>query len=236
MNTNMTMEKRILSVLLTVIMVFSMVPLSVFAADGSVAEVTVGNTTTSYSDLASAFTAVQYASGSVTVKLLDDVDRFATGNSRTDGVQLSNSVDVTLDLNGHYIDRYNNAAGTNANKKAVFYVTGSAKLTVMDSVGGGNIIQTINSTPSMIVDSGASLTVLSGTISSTGSGCGIRIDSGILAVDGGTISTSFDAGICVGGGTVTVTGDAKIHSGKSNALLITGESSVTLSGGTYTTN
>ena len=41
MNTNMTLEKRILSVLLTVIMVFSMVPLSVFAADGIQASVTV---------------------------------------------------------------------------------------------------------------------------------------------------------------------------------------------------
>ena len=39
MNTNMTLEKRILSVLLTVIMVFSMVPLSVFAADGGAATV-----------------------------------------------------------------------------------------------------------------------------------------------------------------------------------------------------
>lgn len=39
MNTNMTLEKRILSVLLTVIMVFSMVPLSVFAADGNQASV-----------------------------------------------------------------------------------------------------------------------------------------------------------------------------------------------------
>ena len=49
-------------------------------------------------------------------------------------------------------------------------------------------------------------------------------------------SASFDAGICVGGGTVTVTGTPEIHSGKSNTLLITEESSVTLSGGTYTTN
>ena len=44
MNTNMTLEKRILSVLLTVIMVFSMVPLSVFAADGNQASVTVNKT------------------------------------------------------------------------------------------------------------------------------------------------------------------------------------------------
>lgn len=44
MNTNMTLEKRILSVLLTVIMVFSMVPLSVFAADSNQASVTVNKT------------------------------------------------------------------------------------------------------------------------------------------------------------------------------------------------
>ncbi len=234
MNTKMTLEKRILSALLTVVLAFSMMPLSVFAADDSVAEVTVGGTTTPYSDLARAFNAVQYASGSVTVKLLDNVDNFYTGFNKSDGVQF-NSGDVTFDLNGHYLLRYNNAAGINANKKAVFYVTGSAKLTVMDSVGGGEIMQPL-SEPALIVDSGASLTVLSGTITNTGAGYGIRIDGGTLTVEGGTIKSAFDTGICVGGGTVTVTGDAKIHSEKYNALLITGESSVTLSGGTYTTN
>ena len=93
----------------------------------------------------------------------------------------------------------------------------------MDTVGGGNIIQTINGTPTMIVDSGASLTVLSGTISNSGSGYGIRVDGGTLTVEGGKVNASFDAGICVGGGAVTVTGDPEIHSGKSNALLITGK-------------
>ena len=95
MNTGSAWEKRALSILLTVIMVFSMMPLSVFAADGAVAEVTIGSTTTPYSDLASAFSTAQYASGSATVKLLDDIDFFATGNFGTDGVQLS-SGDVTL--------------------------------------------------------------------------------------------------------------------------------------------
>ena len=55
MNTKITSGKRMLSVLLTVIMVLSMAPTPVFAADGSVAEVTIGNSTTSYGDLASAF-------------------------------------------------------------------------------------------------------------------------------------------------------------------------------------
>ena len=234
MNTKVTRRKRFLSGLLTLAMLLTMTPLSAFAAEDYVAEVTVGNTTTPYGDLASAFSAVQYASGSVTVKLLSNVDNFYTGFNRSDGVQL-NSGDVTFDLNGHYLERYNNGAGTNANKKAVFYVTGSAKLTVMDSVGGGEILQPL-SEPALIVDSSASLTVLSGTITNTGAGCGVRIDGGTLAVEGGTINASFDAGICVGGGTVTVTGTPEIYGGKASALLINGESTVTLSGGTYTTD
>lgn len=40
MNKTITGEKRILSVLLAVIMVFSVMPLSVFAANGAAAEVT----------------------------------------------------------------------------------------------------------------------------------------------------------------------------------------------------
>lgn len=108
-------------------------------------------------------------------------------------------------------------------------------MTVKDSVGGGEIIQPLND-PALIVDSSASLTVLSGTISNSGSGCGIRVDGGTLTVEGGKVNASFDAGICVGGGTVTVTGDPEIHGGKASTLLITGESAVTLSGGTYTTN
>lgn len=108
-------------------------------------------------------------------------------------------------------------------------------MTVTDSVGGGEIIQPL-SDPALIVDSSASLTVLSGTISNSGSGCGIRVDGGTLTVEGGKVNASFDAGICIGGGTVTVTGDPEIHGGKASTLLITGESAVTLSGGTYTTN
>ena len=59
MNTNMTLEKRILSVLLTVIMVFSMVPLSVFAADSNQASVTVNETVTEYATIQEAFDAAK---------------------------------------------------------------------------------------------------------------------------------------------------------------------------------
>ncbi len=48
MNEKITLDKRILSVLLTVMMVLSMLPLSVFAADGNQASVTVDKTETEY--------------------------------------------------------------------------------------------------------------------------------------------------------------------------------------------
>lgn len=256
MNTKITLGNRILSVFLMLIMVLSMLPLSVFATDDVhdhtastatddghdhaaqaasedyAAEVTIGSTTTPYSDLAAAFNA---ATGNVaTVKLLNDFDSFSTTTitGGVYGMQFS-SGDITLDLNGHYIRKYSSQEGSNANKKAVFYVTGSAKLTVIDSVGGGEIVQPTTD-PALIVDSNASLTVRDGKINGVKS-IGIRVDSGTLTVEGGTIE-SHGAGICVGGGTVTVTGTPKIHGKSSNALLITAESTVTLSGGTYTTN
>ena len=49
-----TRKNIVLSVILTVIMVFSMIPLSVFAAESNVAEVTVNGTTTRYATLTDA--------------------------------------------------------------------------------------------------------------------------------------------------------------------------------------
>lgn len=69
MNTNMTLEKRILSVLLTVIMVFSMVPLSVFAADSNQASVTVNETVTEYATIQEAFDAAKKLTDPCTVKV-----------------------------------------------------------------------------------------------------------------------------------------------------------------------
>lgn len=71
MNTGSAWEKRALSVLLTVIMVFSMVPLSVFAASGE-AEVTVNGSTTNFNSFAGA---VEYANAyGGTLRLLSDVE------------------------------------------------------------------------------------------------------------------------------------------------------------------
>mgnify|MGYP000560778045 CR=1 FL=1 len=100
MNTNMTLEKRILSVLLTVIMVFSMVPLSVFAADGGAATVITSGGEVAFNVYKDAVAYANQHDGS-TIKLQSDIDAptyedpadmpFITGN-------------VTLDLNGKSIN------------------------------------------------------------------------------------------------------------------------------------
>lgn len=102
MNTNITLEKRILSVLLTVIMVFSMVPLSVFAADSNQASVTVNETVTEYATIQEAFDAAKKLTDPCTVKVLQSFK-----GSMVLGVTFTaeDNCDITLDVNG--FDMYN---------------------------------------------------------------------------------------------------------------------------------
>ncbi len=99
MNTKITLEKRILSVLLTFVMVFSMMPTSVFAENtGNAAYVTVGGVTAGFDTYELAVAYANEHEGS-TLKLLTDVtaeqelEKYSpvTGN-------------FTLDLNGKSID------------------------------------------------------------------------------------------------------------------------------------
>ena len=206
--------RKILAVILSAIMLLSVVPMSVFAEeDNYVAVATAANgTVTWYSDLAWAFYAAQHQD--ITVKLLKDVDNVqGSTDSQNQGFTLSDeNGNVTLDLNGHYIKKCDLTDGTANNSNAFFYVTNGTKLTVTDSIGGGEIIQTV-AYPAFIIDNNASLTV-----------------------DSGTITSNKSAGIRVDGGSLTVTGNPKIHGESSNAVLVTAESTVALSGGTYTTN
>ena len=66
MNTNMTLKKRIFSVLLTVILLFSMMPLSVFAANDA-ATVTVDDFSLGGDDAANYVLTAQPASTTATV-------------------------------------------------------------------------------------------------------------------------------------------------------------------------
>ena len=129
MNTNMTLEKRILSVLLTVIMVFSMVPLSVFAADGNQASVTVNKTETEYATIQEAFDAAKKLTEPCTVKVLQSFK-----GSMVLGVTFTaeDNCDITLDVNG--FDMYNrNTRGQASASMFTFEKGTNAHLTVVNT-------------------------------------------------------------------------------------------------------
>ena len=88
MNTKITLEKRVLSVLLTFVMVFSMMPTSVFAENtGNAAYVTVGGVTAGFDTYELAVAYANEHEGS-TLKLLTDVtaeqelEKFHIGSER----------------------------------------------------------------------------------------------------------------------------------------------------------
>ena len=160
MNTNMTLEKRILSVLLTVIMVFSMVPLSVFAADGNQAsvfaaggeaEVTLANGSTinfnSYAD------AVGYANrNGGALKLLADIT--VPESETLDDIPFITG-EFTLDLNGKSIN-YVDVGSYGYDEEAEKEIKGTpGTLTVTDSVGGGEIENLAVNAGTLTVDSGS---------------------------------------------------------------------------------
>lgn len=129
MNTNMTLEKRILSVLLTVIMVFSMVPLSVFAADGNQASVTVNKTETEYATIQEAFDAAKKLTEPCTVKVLRSFK-----GSMVLGVTFTaeDNCDITLDVNG--FDMYNRNTTDQASASMFTFEKGTnAHLTVVNT-------------------------------------------------------------------------------------------------------
>lgn len=129
MNTNMTLEKRILSVLLTVIMVFSMLPLSVFAADGNQASVTVNKTETEYSTIQEAFDAAKKLTEPCTVKVLRSFK-----GSMVLGVTFTaeDNCDITLDVNG--FDMYNRNTRDQASASMFTFEKGTnAHLTVVNN-------------------------------------------------------------------------------------------------------
>lgn len=156
----MTLEKRILSVLLTVIMVFSMVPLSVFAADGNQAsvfaaggeaEVTLANGSTinfnSYAD------AVGYANrNGGALKLLADIT--VPESETLDDIPFITG-EFTLDLNGKSIN-YVDVGSYGYDEEAEKEIKGTpGTLTVTDSVGGGEIENLAVNAGTLTVDSGS---------------------------------------------------------------------------------
>lgn len=247
MNTNMTLEKRILSVLLTVIMVFSMVPLSVFAADSNQASVTVNETVTEYATIQEAFDAAKKLTDPCTVKVLRSFK-----GSMVLGVTFTaeDNCDITLDVNG--FDMYNrNTRGQASASMFTFEKGTNAHLTVVNTAENretyGGIFYYPNGTDisnSVFHMEGGTL-----TIEDVG-GDGIKnktsnydkISGSILYLDGGNVTINGSkfgeensiVPLYVKSGNLTVNG-GKFISQQGNALRIAEgfDGKVNLSGGRF---
>lgn len=247
MNTNMTLEKRILSVLLTVIMVFSMVPLSVFAADGNQASVTVNKTETKYATIQEAFDAAKKHTEPCTVKVLQSFK-----GSMVLGVTFTaeDNCDITLDVNG--FDMYNRNTRDQASASMFTFEKGTnAHLTVVNTAENretyGGIFYYPNGTDisnSVFHMEGGTL-----TIEDVG-GDGIKnktsnydkISGSILYLDGGNVTINGSkfgeensiVPLYVKSGNLTVNGGTFITQ-QGNALRIAEgfDGNVSLSGGRF---
>lgn len=216
MNTNMTLEKRILSVLLTVIMVFSMVPLSVFAADGNQAsvfaaggeaEVTLANGSTinfnSYAD------AVGYANrNGGALKLLADIT--VPESETLDDIPFITG-EFTLDLNGKSIN-YVDVGSYGYDEEAEKEIKGTpGTLTVTDSVGNGEIENLAVNTGALTVAGGAITELRVESYAATVNITGGEVEQFSLSDSNdeevyATVSGGLIRNTSINGGTLTVTG------------------------------
>ena len=247
MNTNMTLEKRILSVLLTVIMVFSMVPLSVFAADGNQASVTVNETVTEYATIQEAFDAAKKLTDPCTVKVLQSFK-----GSMVLGVTFTaeDNCDITLDVNG--FDMYNRNTRDQASASMFTFEKGTnAHLTVVNTAENretyGGIFYYPNGTDisnSVFHMEGGTLTIEDvggdGIKNKTSnydkiSGSIVYLDGGDVIINGSKFGEENNiVPLYVKSGNLTVNG-GKFISQQGNALWIAEgfDGNVSLSGGRF---
>lgn len=247
MNTNMTLEKRILSVLLTVIMVFSMVPLSVFAADSNQASVTVNETVTEYATIQEAFDAAKKLTDPCTIKVLQSFK-----GSMVLGVTFTaeDNCDITLDVNG--FDMYNRNTRDQASASMFTFEKGTnAHLTVVNNSENretlGGIFYYPNGTDisnSVFYMEGGTLTIEDvggdGIKNKTSnydkiSGSIVYLDGGDVIINGSKFGEENNiVPLYVKSGNLTVNG-GKFISQQGNALWIAEgfDGNVSLSGGRF---
>ena len=142
---------RIGSILLSMALILTLLPVTALAVD-EVAEITIGQSTTQYTDVVAFETVVEaMESGTeASIKLLDDVTINGT-TSAAKILAIQAGTKVTLDLNGHTL-----TVGTQ--------LTNSGTLTVEDSSENESGMLVSNSIRAVYINSNASLTVTGGTI------------------------------------------------------------------------
>ena len=188
--------KRIFSIILSLAVALTMMPMSALAdgnaavqATGNVAEVTIGNKTTQYTDIDAAFAAAQEAD-SATVKLLADIrtDYHKEGNKF---IFTDISGTYTLDLNGHTVNGSLEVKDANSN------------LTIKDSKGTGKINPNdgVNTWPALTVSQG-SVTIESGIFAKE-----VHCTGGAMTIQDGTFEQRVvcnDSRLTINGGTFKV--------------------------------
>ena len=184
------MKKRILSIVLTICMVFMFLPTTVFAANED----------------ATALQNLLNSGGTVTLSKDYTIDS-----------TLNVTTNVTLDLNGHVIKMTGSGSVIYVESIAKMTMTDSNKTaTHTDSdLPAGGVIPGGNTTQNgggVYVSSGCSMTMTGGTIEncSAASGGGVYVyDSGTFTMEGGTIencSAASGGGVYVAQSTFTMEG------------------------------
>ena len=237
MNTKITSGKRRLSVLLTVIMVLSMAPTPVFAADdtcshvdyspvdgkcdncgetmpgseSAVALLIQDNVSVYMDSYMSLQTALDDTSstGGATVYLLSDI----VPGAEEDIFNIAGPDEIIFDLNGYHISDFNVGWQYFDEEKGEITRSLSSHVTIRDSHGGGGITgQTwvfSNDNPSVAP---STLTVEGGTFSSEDNidtMSGIQLENSTVTVNGGMV---WYLGCSGGSGTVNIAGGSE-HSG-----------------------
>ena len=230
--------KRIFSIILSLAVALTMMPAAAFAddaavqAEGNVAEVTIGSTTTQYADIDAAFTAAQKAD-SATVKLLADIKtnyHKETNDGNTWFIYTDISGTYTLDLNGYTVN------GSLEVKDA------KSNLTIKDSKGTGKIDPNDggNAWPALTVSQG-SVTIESGNFAKR-----VNCKGGATTIKGGTFEKRVicnDSRLTINGGafkdSVTESvyagsgGTAAITAGQFKSFRASTSATVSISGGSF---
>ncbi len=215
----------------TVVMSLDLSTITVYAENENVASVTIGETTTEYTDISEAFSAAT-ADGveGATVKLLKDVELNYSSYGSVDGIKQSQGT-VTLDLAGHSLSQQ--VTSDSGIYVSTILVEGGA-LTIRDSVGTGRIVQP-SANPAVAQCGGAQVTIEGGTIEMTSDSdanswnevhntyqnsgaCAVWVNGGTLTVNGGTIGASGKAGLFQKSAVVKLSGGTFSRINSNNTL------------------
>ncbi len=198
---------KIISIILSVLLIFSVMPMTVLASNSVASVTTSTGEVTDYTDLTEAFYAAARSTDS-TITLLSDVDL------NENGIEVSNytgftSGNFTLELNGKTI--------SSETDSSVLCIGPDINCIIKDSIGNGGIVN-LGGVASTAILAMGDITIESGIFTSKDDA--VRIYGGNTTINGGTYNGDRYA-ISVYGGFLTV--NDGIFSGGALAVVFTEE-------------